>query len=447
MSVTNVKDFGAIGDGVTDDTQAFLDALDILLNTFEKGILYCPSGTYKISQQLVIDKPYISIKGDGVHVSTLKFWNASSNGLKISALVTDDNRWSVVEDITIDGPGFTPDDPMAGPLYSNVGIDMENGYFCFLNRFHVLNFDIGVLGNRAILSKFENFSVEGCRIGMQFVEKSYMVTILNGNVRGCTEVGIHEDGSKVVIAMSDIEAIGVFNPSTGLYEGGISIKTGLNTEIRECHFELSEVGIGLASPFSRVCVENCYLGACATGVKNVYGSTIGGYYYFKNIMFDNNNTEFDIPAVNVYQIEDCHATYVGGAEKTVSIIGDSLLDKYGTVKDVQWSADGFWITHEALGMKVRDRQVWHGKYLLESIAVGTVNANSTASFTVTDPASSLTEWSDVVNVAIQSYTLPAGLILTGYVQPFSTSTIGIHVTNTTGSNINVGTRNFIIKTM
>lgn len=435
MSVVNVKNFGAIGDGVTDDTPAFLDALDILLNTFEKGVLYCPSGTYKITQQLVIDKPFVGIKGDGIQATTLLF--PASSGVQLSSYV--DFSMAAIEDLTISGPGHS-----ASGVYDYIGIDMPTSNFYFLNRFLLINFDIGINGSVAVLNKFENFSVGGCKIGMQFASGSYMNTILNGNVRACTEVGILESGSRILIAMSDIEAIGVFNPSTGKYEGGTSIRTGINTEIRDCHFELSEIGIGLGAPDARVTMENCYLGDCVTGVKQLQPGGSTGRYIFRGVRFTGSTTEFDIPGVTIYEIEDCQAKYGTGADKAVVINAHPNL---GTVKDLEWSTDGFWITHEALGMKVRDRQVWHGKFLLESIAVGTVNANSTASFTVTDPTSSLTEWSDVVNVAIQSYTLPAGLILTGYVQQFSTNTIGIHVTNTTGSNINVGTRNFIIKTM
>jgi hypothetical protein len=44
----NVKDFGAVGDGITDDTQAFLQAIATGKN------LYIPYGEYKINQQLVL---------------------------------------------------------------------------------------------------------------------------------------------------------------------------------------------------------------------------------------------------------------------------------------------------------------------------------------------------------------------------------------------------------
>ena len=50
----SVKDFGAKGDGTTDDTAAIQAALDALkaVQTNTWSVLYFPSGTYKITQAL-----------------------------------------------------------------------------------------------------------------------------------------------------------------------------------------------------------------------------------------------------------------------------------------------------------------------------------------------------------------------------------------------------------
>ena len=49
--VTNVKDFGAVGDGEADDTDALQAALSSLTNG---GELYFPAGTYQISDTLEV---------------------------------------------------------------------------------------------------------------------------------------------------------------------------------------------------------------------------------------------------------------------------------------------------------------------------------------------------------------------------------------------------------
>jgi hypothetical protein len=53
----NVRDFGAFGDGVTDDTKAIQDAINFLLNHPNTNRqLYFPGGTYKITDSLFIFK-------------------------------------------------------------------------------------------------------------------------------------------------------------------------------------------------------------------------------------------------------------------------------------------------------------------------------------------------------------------------------------------------------
>ncbi|MBR6558412.1 MAG: right-handed parallel beta-helix repeat-containing protein [Clostridia bacterium] len=58
----NVLDFGAAGDGVTDDTEACRRALAVVDNG---GTVYFPGGTYLITDQLCIPGDNITLRGDG----------------------------------------------------------------------------------------------------------------------------------------------------------------------------------------------------------------------------------------------------------------------------------------------------------------------------------------------------------------------------------------------
>lgn len=62
----SVKDFGAVGDGVTDDTQAIQDAIDA---TPAGGKLYIPTGTYLITGAGLSRTVSITIQGDGIYGS------------------------------------------------------------------------------------------------------------------------------------------------------------------------------------------------------------------------------------------------------------------------------------------------------------------------------------------------------------------------------------------
>ena len=71
METVNVRDFGAVGDGETDDTQAFKAAV-------QHGKVYVPAGTYKITS-LTLDKT-CHISGASKKTTTIK-----TDGITVAA--------------------------------------------------------------------------------------------------------------------------------------------------------------------------------------------------------------------------------------------------------------------------------------------------------------------------------------------------------------------------
>lgn len=73
--IANVKDFGAVGDGSTDDTAAINRALYQLfcagLNTAVRRILYFPAGVYIVTDALLIPT-YATLIGDGLNDTIIK---------------------------------------------------------------------------------------------------------------------------------------------------------------------------------------------------------------------------------------------------------------------------------------------------------------------------------------------------------------------------------------
>ncbi|MBN2102517.1 fibronectin type III domain-containing protein [bacterium] len=65
----NVMDYGAAGDGITDDFQAFMDAIDACP---EQNAVFIPSGTYLISGRVDIRKS-VALRGAGPDATFLKF--------------------------------------------------------------------------------------------------------------------------------------------------------------------------------------------------------------------------------------------------------------------------------------------------------------------------------------------------------------------------------------
>lgn len=94
----NIKGFGAVGDGVTDDTDAINDAIQFC-KTSGRGKLFIPDGTYKITDTLSIETSNLDIQGSGK--SVLKYYGDGTEGNIIEIIGEDADNF--YENITIDG--------------------------------------------------------------------------------------------------------------------------------------------------------------------------------------------------------------------------------------------------------------------------------------------------------------------------------------------------------
>lgn len=94
--VVNVRDFGAIGDGVVDDTAAIQAAIDL-----SQGIVFLPEGTYRVELLTIVDKE-VHLKGDNATITknvgspdkTLLV--VSADNVKVSGItfIIRDNQYS-----------------------------------------------------------------------------------------------------------------------------------------------------------------------------------------------------------------------------------------------------------------------------------------------------------------------------------------------------------------
>lgn len=62
VNMVNIDDFGAVGNGVADDSEAFKKAV-VHLKKVKGGTIYIPAKTYAIKKSIVIDHPGIYIQG------------------------------------------------------------------------------------------------------------------------------------------------------------------------------------------------------------------------------------------------------------------------------------------------------------------------------------------------------------------------------------------------
>jgi hypothetical protein len=103
----SVKDFGAVGDGVADDTAAIQAALNTAHSVF------LPQGTYKITSQLVFGASCSGLVGEGMYLSVI---SKTFNGNAILC----DTSGAVIQNLGINGNGATYTDGGIVPRGYNI---------------------------------------------------------------------------------------------------------------------------------------------------------------------------------------------------------------------------------------------------------------------------------------------------------------------------------------
>jgi|SaaInlLV_10m_DNA_1039704.scaffolds.fasta_scaffold06684_2 hypothetical protein len=152
----NVKDYGAVGDGVTDDSTAVAAAIAALT---DYSVLYFPPGVYIASGTGQLNNlSHVTVMGAGMGVSV---WKAPATGttgdIMIWANGTGCNGWNVF-DITLDGNN--------GARNGNHGLYLECSDLV-IDHVEILNsgeFAIIVEDPDNAQNEFRNVSITNCRI-------------------------------------------------------------------------------------------------------------------------------------------------------------------------------------------------------------------------------------------------------------------------------------------
>lgn len=97
IAQVNVKDYGAVGDGIVNDTTAFQDAIDDLSKK-GGGNIFVPKGIYSVHS--IFLKPKVNIIGENREVVTLKLADDAPDGQN---RVINMNDHTKVQNITCDG--------------------------------------------------------------------------------------------------------------------------------------------------------------------------------------------------------------------------------------------------------------------------------------------------------------------------------------------------------
>ncbi len=187
----SVKDYGALGDGVTDDTQAFINALNALKPN--GGYLFIPKtpNFYRITNQIEItnEHGYVVVYGEG-KTSHIKLTQKSSNGHLIGFLGTPGSKLKggCAKDLQLSTylSETNQDDNCIGTMYSD-NIVFDNIYISACTW-------KGITAQRDVTNfKVKNCYVENCKESGITVEFSDCgnIFIEDSTVRNIDKIGVN----------------------------------------------------------------------------------------------------------------------------------------------------------------------------------------------------------------------------------------------------------------
>lgn len=237
LGILNVIEFGAVGDGVNDDTTAIQAAITACP---QNGMVYLPPGTYHTTAALTISTDFVTLCGSGMAVISLV---GSGNVLTVTG-----------NDCLIENLYLTSDHANAGH-----GLSVSGGYDLRLKRVYIAGVQyhaLYLLNSWNVLATdclFASDNSDSGYAGIYLDSQSNAVTFLrcrcqHGNNIGADVVhgaGVNFDGCTIE------------GSSTGI---GIRTDDAHSVNIRGCYFEAQLVGIQVGNANKTlVCnISGCY---------------------------------------------------------------------------------------------------------------------------------------------------------------------------------------------
>ena len=257
QDLVSVKDFGAVGDGVADDTAAIQAGIDLACQY--GGCVYLPAGTYKISSALVfsmnnslvdpIKRP--SMRGDGMAATTI-YQTVNDNGIEIVGFDSNPAGYCLFQDFTL-----------YGYQLNKIGMALQNIAFVTVDNVYLAGWETGLYGVNTLSSTFNDLVIRYNTGGFYFEPNSALGFYSEPNaitMSNCTVGNNYAYGGKVIGA-------GTFN-----YTGGSIEANGSGTDLSSGKWGLAIVDAG-----GKVAQQS----SCAFNISGVYFEGNGGQAQFQ----------------------------------------------------------------------------------------------------------------------------------------------------------------------
>ena len=168
--VYNVRAYGAVGDGSTDDSTAIQDAIDAAVSA-GGGTVFFPRGNYKITTEIDLYS-HVSLVGSAtgldasVKGSTITQVTSNTHAL-VAEITTDVIKAVTIENLRIDGPGSTTGHGIYLKNTGDMGTHPPFEGWTFRNV-EITGFNVGIDVESLIVSKFDRVISQENVVGFYF---------------------------------------------------------------------------------------------------------------------------------------------------------------------------------------------------------------------------------------------------------------------------------------
>lgn len=289
--IISVKDFGATGDGVTDDTAAIQAAFDA---SYGKT-LYFPVGNYRVTT-VQYSPPYrapLKIIGDGAD-STLISRVIGISSTSPMVIIGSSPSPFYLQFVDISGITFD-----AGNTGARAALQMLDCWNSSIDNIKAMRADTGIELLTPIYFKGSNVWTTGNKVGLRIEEMTTgsfpnsqpgMIEFSNSVFGGNENLGIRfNDGENLILRNCGIEDNGTTTDLIG--DGGIYVGANIgkympgtvvpSVSLYDCHFETNKGHAGVYALSGRLLLDRVFFFEGGSGTTHDV-AVDGGYYSLRN---------------------------------------------------------------------------------------------------------------------------------------------------------------------